>query len=60
LGQIIIQVIDTKDLIKVVDDGKGLGLEVLNGAETHKAQLNANEDHHDWDDSFKKEDCSED
>jgi hypothetical protein len=47
--------IEAEDLIKVVNDGEGLGLEVLNGAETDKAQLDTHEHDHDRDDAFEKE-----
>lgn len=53
-------VVESKDLIKVIDDRKGFGLKVLNGAETKEAQLNADKNNHDGDNSLKQKDSSHD
>ncbi len=55
LGKRVFEVIEAKDFVKVVDNGESLGLKVLNGSQADKAELNADKNNHDRDDSLEKE-----
>jgi hypothetical protein len=55
LGKRVFEVIEAKDFVKVVDNGESLWLKVLNRSQADKAELNADKDNHDRDDSLEKE-----
>jgi hypothetical protein len=55
LGKRIFEVIEAKDFVKVVDNRESLGLKVLNGSQADEAELNADKNNHDRDDSLEKE-----
>ena len=55
LGKRVFEVIEAKDFVKVVDYGESLWLKVLNRRQADKAELNADKNNHDGDDSLEKE-----